>query len=546
MMEIENTIHGRGLFLRQAVIASWIILIICVIYQVVFFPEIINLIAIVSAITAWALTCMIWLKTNILRKYLISAFMILGFVSSQFYFPVVFTTLEDKPVTYNLDMPEDVFLHSSLCFLVLVVAHAVYRYSRRLSFQRSTSLMSGLGFFDPPSHLQVWIMGLIGMASSFYVYFTSPDIGREITGAAEDKLLQGLVPFTYAPFLIVVARLYGNQEKVHKGFTPLIILYAVALFAVSIARNSRGAFILGLTTPVFAYVLGLMLGVYKNKLITFKNVVLAAAAAWVLVGPLSDLGTAMLIVRGSRTDVSPTELVVATLDALDDKAAIEARRKDDADASMDWDWDERYLDNLFTARFSNIKFNDSNLITSTKVGQYDPDMQQYSLDAFIAIFPQPLIDLFDLDVDKDWILSMSFGDFMYALSGGQGTLEGYRTGHVAGTGLAAFGWWYLALLGISAIPLFYLNDKLVKNRLNVAAGDNGSINRTYVSMCAVLFLTTFFQFMMLESVVQIMTYLVRGWLQMVALYFIIYHVSLRIARLFEKKKRFAVQVDPRI
>lgn len=542
MMENEIISHDRGSFLRQLVIASWIILALCIVYQVIFFAEEMNLVAMAAVVIVWTITCAVWLKTRMLSKYLISTFMLIGFTSAQFYFPVVFTTLENKPVIYNLEMPEDVFLHSSLCFLVLLVAHAVYRYSRRLSFGRSTSLMTKLGFFDPPSHLQVWIMGLIGMAASFYVYFASPDIGREITGAAEDKLLQGLVPFSYAPFLILVAKIYGNNEKIHRGFIPALVVFSLALFAVSIVRNSRGAFILGLTTPVFAYGLGLMLGIYKNRLITFKNVALAAVAAWVLAGPLSDLGTAMLIVRGTRTEIPPGELFTATLDALDDKRAIEARKKEDQDASMDWDWDERYLDNLFTARFSNIKFNDSNLITSAKVGQFDPDMQQYSLDAFIAIFPQPVIDFFGLDVDKDWTLSMSFGDFMYVLSGGQGTLQGYRTGQIAGTGLAAFGWWYLALLGVTVIPLFYLNDKLVRYRTSFADGEN---RVTQLSMCGVLFLTPFFQFFLLESVVQIVTYLARLWIQMIVLYFVIYHISLRISRLFEKKrkKRFSAHVS---
>jgi len=535
-MENEIISGSRGTFLKQMIIASWVVLVCCGLYQVILFPELMNLVAILSVVVVWALCCFVWLKTRILGKYLISTFMLVGFTGSQFFFPLLFTTLENKPVIYNLEMPEEVFLHSSLCFLVLLVAHGAYRFSRRLSAGRSTSIVSKLGYFNPPSHLQVWIMGLMGMAASFYVYFTSPDIGREITGAAEDKLLQGLVPFTYAPFLILVARLYGNNEKVHRGYTAAIIAYSIALFAISIARNSRGAFIIGLTTPVFAYILGLMLGIYKNKLITVKNVVLAAVAAWILAGPLSDLGTAMLIVRGTRTDMAPGELIQATIDASGDKSAIEARKRDDTDASMDWDWDERYLDNLFTARFSNIKFNDSNLITSSKVGQLDPDMQQYSLDAFIAIFPQPVIDAFDLGVDKDWTLSMSFGDFMYVLSGGQGTLEGYRTGQIAGTGLATFGWWYLGLLGLLSIPLFYMCDALVKYQVSSETGDQRVVQ---LSMCGVLYLTSFFQFFQMESVVQLATYLVRGWLQMMTLYFVIYHISRLVVRLFQRKKKFA-------
>lgn len=525
--------NGRTPFLARTVLASWVILFACCIFQIVFYPDIVNLVALATVIVSWALVVNMCFKTHMLEKYLISTFALIGFCLSQCYLPVLFTTLENKPVVYNLEMPEEVFLHIFLCLVVLLAAHVVYRYSRRLSLGRSVSLLSRVGLFTPPTHLQVWIMGFIGMASSFYVYFTSPDIGREITGAAEDKLLQGLVPFTYAPFLIMVSKLYGNDQKLHKGYLPLLFLYAVALFAVSIARNSRGAFIFGLTTPVFAYGIGLLLGIYKTKILTFRNVAVAAAIAWVLLGPFTDLGTAMLIVRGQRTDMSPAELISSTIETLDDKRAIETRKKEDLDMSMDWDWDERYLDNLFTARFANIKFNDSNLITSSKVGMYDPVMQEYSLDAFISILPEPVIQAFGMDVDKDVVLSMSFGDFMYVLSGGHGTPEGYRIGHVSGTGLATFGWWYLALLAVMAIPSFYLIDKLVKIR----PLDDGENTSAVISMCGILFLTHFYYFFMVESVVQLATYLIRGWIQMIILYVIIYQISLPISRLVEPRRR---------
>src|SRR3989337_3699414 len=105
----------------------------------------------------------------------------------------------------------------------------------------------------------------------------------------------------------------------------MIVLYAALLLAISIGRNSRGAFILGLTTPVYAYGLGLILGVFKTKILSVKNVVIAGLILWFLTGPLSDLGTAMLIVRGTRTEISAAELITETLDVLGDEQAIESR-----------------------------------------------------------------------------------------------------------------------------------------------------------------------------------------------------------------------------
>lgn len=533
---VEINAGAGRVFLNALLRLSWLALILAAIYQFLFFPDIVNTVAVIAVAGAWFITSIVWLKFDMQKKFLFSSFMVLGFVSSQFYFALIFTTLEGKAITYNLELPELVFLHSSLCMLVLVVTHSTYRYLTRFSLGKSAPILERLGAFTPPSALQVWIMGVIGMAASFYVYFSAPDVGRELTGASSDKLIQGLVPFSYAPFFIILSRLYGGNGKTHKGFYPMIIFYSILLFAISIARNSRGAFIVGLTSPAFAYFLGLALGTFQTKIFTARNLVVAGVIGWLMLGPFTDLGTAMLIVRGSRTDLSPGELISETIDTMGDTKAIEQRKKDDTDASADFDWDERYLDNLFAARFANIKFNDSNLITAQKVGTYDPDMQQFSIDQLLAAFPDPIVKFFNFDIDKKEVLALSFGDFQYILSGGHGTPFSFRVGHIAGVGMTTFGWWYLALFGLISIPVFYLNDKLINNK-SIIDDDGNRVSRLRISFCGILLVTHFFQFFLMESVVHGVVYIIRGWLQMILLYVLIFHVTRLISKLVTRRKR---------
>ncbi len=536
--EIDLRLRKETDFLTKVVRTSWVVLFLCILYQIIFFAEITNLIGMAAVVFAWLITTKIWLRPEMLETYLLSAFTIVGFVSTQFYFPLLFTTMENKALTHNLELPEEVFLHSIAAVLVLVVAHAFYRFLMNATPTRSFSFLDKSGFFDPPSHLQLWIMGMLGMASSFYVYFTSPDIGHQVTGAASDKLVQALVPFTYAPFFIPLAKLYGNNQKTHRGFGLMILLYAVLLFAVSIGRNSRGAFIFGFITPAFAYGLGLLLGVFKTRILTVKNIVVAGLVLWFLTGPLSDLGVAMLNVRGTTKEVSAMETIALTIEALDDKEAIRARKAEDINELMDMDWDERYLDNLFTARLANIKYNDASLINYSKVGEYDPDMQAYSLDHFLAQLPDPVLKIFKLDVDKELVLSLSFGDFLYILAGGHGTPGGFRVGQFAGTGMAAYGWWYLLLFGLVTMPAFYLNDKFFRPQegLELRSSKNPSQQFKF-SFCGVLALTVFFQFLGFESVVFGATYLIRGWIQMIILYLLIFHASRALSFVIEKRKR---------
>ena len=523
-------------FLSQITKISWVFLCLSILYQLIFFPGITNIVGMTAVVFAWFVTTKIFLQPKMLQTYLLSTFMILGFVASQFYFPLLFTTIENKPLIYNLEMPEEVFLHATLCLLVLATAHATYRFLMKLTPDRPVSLLEKAGFFDSPTHLQLWLMGLLGMGSSFYVHLLNPEVGQGATGDPAAKFLQALALFTYAPFFIPVAKLYGSKEKTGGSYLIFIGVYAVLLFVLSIAQNSRGTFIFGLTTPAFAYVLGLLLGVFRMRLFTFRNFVLAGIVFWLLTGPFTDLGTAMLIVRDQRNDVSPTELLTLTLEALDDKKAIEARQRDDRSESMDFDWDERYLDNIFTARFANIKFNDASLITYSKVGPYDPDMQEFSVDQLLAALPSPVLQMFNFDVDKETLHALSFGDYLYVLSGGYGTPTGWRVGHVAGTGMATFGWWYLLCLAVVVIPIFYLNDKFFRLKKDSVESSLPE-ERFKFSFCGVLALTSFYQFFLFETVVQGVIYLMRGWIQLALLYFIMFHVTKFISLLFVRRKR---------
>ena len=525
-------------FLRRGVRFSWVALVVAIIYQCIFFPEIENIVAMTAVVFAWVIATTMLLRPKALETNLISTFMIIGFVSTQFFFPLMFTTMENKPLIYNLELPEQVFLHSTLCLTVILLAHLFYKFLMKNTPDRKLSLLARAGFFDPPSHLQLWLMGMMGMAASFYVHFANPDVGQGATGDPADKFLQALAFFMYSPFFIPLGKLYGNPTKPSRMFTPLILFYAVLLFGISVAQNSRGTFMFGLTTPAFAYALGLLLGVYKTRILTLRNVLAGGVIVWVLTGPFADLGTAMVMVREQRKDVSPGELVNLTLEALDDKKAIEARQKESLDESPDFDWDERYLNNIFTARFANIKFNDANLITYSKVGTYDPDMLEFSIEQILASLPTPVLKTFNLDVDKETLHTLSHGDYLYVLSGGYGTPTGWRVGHMAGTGMATLGWWYLAFLGVVMVPVFYLNDKFFRpKKLEPLASVEAPEKRFIFSFCGVLMLTSFFLSLVFETVFLYITYLMRGWIQIALLYFVMFHVSRLIALLISPRKQ---------
>lgn len=527
---LKPAINRNDSFLAKFTTGSWAVLIISAICQCVFFPSFENFSAVLCVTFSWAIITYNFIKKDQFNTFPLSTFLVLGFAVTQLYFPLVFTLLESKPIIFNLELPYQVFFHSFVALLVIVLAHKIYRSINYGPKSSLTYLLNKSGLYESPKDLQLWMMGLLGLSAMFYIYFYSPSVGHEVTGAF-DKLIQGFVTFTYAPFFIPFGKLYGRKGPVAKRLMPMLIIFTVLLFAVSLGRNSRGAFMLGFASVGFAYGLGLLLGTFKSHLFTVKNVLVGGLALWLFTGPIADLGTAMVLVRAQRNDISRSDLITNTLQAYQDKEAIQLIRL--AGKTEKRDWDENYMDNIFLARFCNIKYNDASLIMAAKLGEQNGDIFNFSLDRLMATLPDPLITNLQVNVDKKTVNSASFGDYMYFKAGaGETSLGAFRTGHFAGTGMAAFGWWYLLLLGVGMIPVFALFDKLFIRKTSFTTLDQLQTRKeARFSLCGLLSLYAIFTFLYEESVISIASFIMRGWIQKVFLYLLLYHLTRLIINL---------------
>ncbi|QNP51197.1 hypothetical protein [Hymenobacter qilianensis] len=502
---------------------SWIILGFASLFQVVLFGSLDNSIATGAVILAWLLLCRAVLSYKNINTYPLSSFILIGYVSTQFYFPLIFTLLEGKPLIFNLELPLRVFFHSFAALLILILAHVLYRGLVEQFSTRRVSTLEKYKFFTPPSALQLWLMGFIGLAATFYVYLYALTATKTV-GTATDKFIEALVPFSYAPYFIPFTKLYGEAKPLSKRTALLLTAYTIAIFAISIARNSRGTFMIGFASLAFAYALGLLLGYYKARFFTLRYLFIALTSFWLFTGPVADIGTAMVLVRQQRNDIPYSELVSLTLEAFHDKESIRLYRM--AESSEKQDWDEHYLNNIFIARFSNLKYNDTSLLLSSKISEYDPDVFDFTINHFLANLPSPVLNLLGVNFDKRSVNQVSFGDYLFSkVYAKPQALGSFFTGHFAGTGMAAFGWWYLAILGVGIIPVYFLYDKLTIQTRALHQPTAAFHTKLRFSFCGLLFLTPIFQFFPAESVEKIGAFLLRGWLQMIILYFVLYHLT---------------------
>ncbi|WP_257668495.1 hypothetical protein [Parapedobacter tibetensis] len=521
----NTTVRTRtGGFLGLFIKWSWYGIILSAVLQCVFFGSAKNIFAVICVLVAWHITTSFVLTRSLLSRFTLSTFLIIGFSITQFYLPILFTLLEGKPLVYNLEVPYDVFTHSLSSFIVLILCHQGYVYvqkrkpNSKLKIQR---MLARLHLYKQPSDRQIWVIGFIGLASMFFIHFIVKGSGNDGESGGGNAVIQGLVPFAYAPYFIPLSRMFGNKHADRKRIIYELLIYTVLLFIISIGRNSRGAFMMGFTSIGIGYFLGLLMGKFNYKIFTPRNFLLGLLVFYIITGPLSDLGTAMVVVRGQRGSVSSQQLIELTLEAYQDKDALRDYKNKASQSAISTDWDEHYFDNIFLARFCNLKFNDLCLRHAEQLEGVSPLMRQYSIQRFLIVFPQPILDFIGLEIDKSKILPYSSADYLLALSNQSYLRGGLRVGQFSGVGMASFGWWYLLILGLAMIPVYYLLDLFVRT----VTITSPTRLRTYISLAGLLSITSIFMFLSLSSistnVMNIFAYIIRGWIQMVLLYWMI-------------------------
>ncbi|MBB3836415.1 hypothetical protein FHS57_000397 [Runella defluvii] len=528
---IPNNINNSNSFVNVLVLWASRTLIFCSLLQCIFFFDSNNFIAVLTINISFYILIITTLKQSFFKNFPLSIFLIIGFFLTQLYLPLIFTLLEGNPVVFNLKLSNEVFLHSFLILITLIISHYVYRQFSYLHKNKLRNILLRFDFFTPPSDTQIWIIGLIGVFATFYVYIYAKS-ALKLTGGSFDKFIESLINFAYAPYFIGIGIIYGRNEKINNNYLIKISVYTIIIFLVSVARNSRGAFMFGFTSLAYSYILCIGLGIKKANFFNKKNIILLIMSFWLIIGPISDLSTAMVAVRNQRHEVSSFNLLEMTIKAYENKTLLQQFKNNKS--GDDSGWDEYYLNNVLLSRFCNIKFNDASLIEASKLNfKIDKGFQDFSINRTIAILPTPILTLLGIDLNKN-LINYSFGDYLFAkanyLGNDYSVIGVNRTGHISGTGMISFGWWYLLLLFIFIIPCYYIIDSCYINLKSTIS--NGFEPR--ISLCILLAINSVFIFLPSESVMTLPMFLTRGWIQMYILYYFIFKFSYFISFFIKK------------
>ncbi|RYY63086.1 MAG: hypothetical protein EOO05_00325 [Chitinophagaceae bacterium] len=508
---------------------SWILGVVAFGFQTIFFTDLTNFTCGALVLLGWKATTSSVLNFPTISRYPISSVIVLGFATSQLYFPLLFTSIENKSLINNLALPLDIFIHSFAALVAILTTHFLYRLYDKRSTHRLRKFLIRLDFFKAPGDNQVWMMGATGLLAMFYIHFLNPASAEDGGGGAFDKIIAGLIPFAYSPFFLPLGRLYGRVSTDNKRLYSKLILFALLLFIVSVASNIRSAFLLGFVAAGLSLCIGMLLGIYDSKIISPGKMIIAGLVAWLMIGPIADLSTAMVIARSQKSELSRADLLSLTFKTFNDKDQLRARQLDVKLSASDWD--EFYVDNVFLQKFANLKFNDNSLVAADKLGTWNRPMLDYSIDRVWAMLPGPVLTVLQVEVDKETVSNASFGDFLFYTAGANSSvLGGRRSGHLSGTGMAAFGWWYLLVLAVGLFPAFYIVDSFYNRVSGTISRGNLQPTGVLFSLCVMISMTSFFQFLPAESPVYPFAFIIRGFVQMVFLYFLLFKLTAIISK----------------
>lgn len=498
---INEPVH----LLKQLKIGLLTLLILGVIGEIVLFPSVNSLYGCLMAGISY-LVFSFFLSQKYFQYFPFAFCMYLSMFMYR-YLPLIATLLEGKPITYGFERPLQTFIYEIILFLVSSLAF--YLACKKSSLNSNNffqNVLAKFHFFEiTPSIL--WGMGIVGLLIRLYVF----SLGEIEYGDVTGKFLIALDYLMYAPLCLIFPGLlkikYSNQK--------LVLVYGVIIFILNIASNSRRQIIIPIALIAILFFIYLVINNYKiGDYLSPLKIIIFGGSLFFLINLLSDISLAMLYTRKFRDDIGKTELFEKTIEVMQNEPLMSRLKSSAAKneindlTSYHEGWTEHYLSNFMLARYANIRITDETLYYAEKKGYQNPYMKNMFIDDLLSLIPTPFLNFFGIYLDKSK-LEFSRGDLLYGSGYGA-----YRvTSHVA-DGLVTFGHWYFPIQFVVYFIIFRLLNFFVFYT------SSGVIYAPYALMNVFTFLGMFRNG---QGLIADMGFIIRGFLQGVLTYMIIYH-----------------------
>ena len=502
--------------------------------EVIFFFSFNTLWATFILLFGWFLLKEFILTNRVILKYPVSFLMLFGLSLFHFVFPIPLTLIEFKPVTYNLLMPFETFLHHGLFVSIIVFTHTIYQ---KIT-QRSNPLrliLKSTSFYEKPSNTIIWITSIIALLFSFYFYLVYGAWEKYTEKNILITIGQSLTIFLWMPVIIPFYKIRNIEFKLTTKTKYFIILYSLLVVAVAIASNWRTILYSGIIIFISMYLIGTLYGYYrfKNNLSSSK-IIGIAISIYIFLGPIMDLGVAMVITRQTRYSTNSSDFLQNTLDIYNDKEQLHKFREiitNNGNSHFSINrWDEDYLDNYFFNRYCNLKISDNCIYYADKIGHSNPKMQDVLVDQMSSYVPSVIANSVGIEskTRKEEYQS-SITDNLYSLAIHDTSVKGSAIiGSMPGVGLSIFGYWYLLVI----IPIFLLIFMMFDSFAYVAN------NRVYFSYYFFTLIVIVFNFFNDRHVYNFeLRWILRNYVESIILFLLLFTILRKIEKIFLQKNR---------
>lgn len=434
------------------------LVLISAIIEITFFFSIEILWATFILVFGWIIIKDFVLTQKNLKQYPITFFMFFGVALFHYAFPIPLTLLELKPVNYNLQCSNLTFLHHGLIILILVITHFIYRQSS-LKFNPFREILKKTSFYKIVDDKLIWITSILALIFSIYIYL--------IFGVWENftkknffiTLFQPISIFLWMPVIIPFYKVRNIESKLSFKTKIFIILYSIIVIIISIISNWRTMLFSGIILFICMFLVGLLLGKYsiKSKL-NSKNISLIIILILLILGPIIDLGIAMIITRQTRYETNSSKFLENTIQVYQNKELLKKVKNQFGENSKSYysikRWNEDYLENYFFNRYSNLKISDNCIYYAQKIGYNNLEMKKILKEELISFIPSFITAYLNLESNlRKEEHQSSITDNLYSLSIKNDSVKGSSIiGSLPGVGLSIFGYWYLIVI----IPIFYI------------------------------------------------------------------------------------------
>lgn len=433
------------------------VLLISVVFEMIFFPSVENLVGCVMMIICYVIFVNLFLKTSIIINFPFAFIMLLSMFMYRFL-PIPATLLEGIPVSYGMQIPIKTFLLETILFFISSCAFyfATINNNRNNLVQK---IFKKLGFYKPTNSRTLWIIGIIACLIRIITF----SMGQISIGNVLGKILMPFTTFMYTPMLLFFHGLYtGKYEEKPNFKQPIIWIYLIFISVLNLAANSRESLIEPIGIIALLYMIYLCINnISLNNIMSPRRIIPILLVSFISLNLLTIASDAILSVRDNRTEFNFIELIELTFDKIGDlHEEDDDYMKNSYIPPYEAGWTETYLSNFILNRYANMRISDETLYLGERIIRSNNTeiMLEDFINRIVLILPQPLIDILGFDINKE-NYQFSRGDALYVYSGigSSYNFGGYRVTSHIGDGITTFGYLYFLIQFL----VFYIVFKLL-------------------------------------------------------------------------------------